>query len=750
MLSSLLLLENKKNTKQRKASSTSPASLQNLSTLPFKSCKNRLIMFLTVVSSLIFTDKRMAMQIFPESVRKIWNEWELRAMVLISLSLQAILILIGSWRKHSTSNILRIVLWLAYLSADSVATVSLGILSNNQEDSPGDSVNPDYIITAFWAPFLLLHLGGPDTITAYSLEDNELWLRHLLGVAVQVLVAFYVFLRAWSNKVLNFLAIPMFIVGIIKFGERTWVLRSASSEHFRESMLPHPDPGPNYARYMEEYSSKKAEGFKVELGPPIEAPKAENNSNDAGRVPDDSIQKAVILNKAYSFFETFKRLCADLILSFQNIEKSQTFFQNRNSEQAFEVIEIELGFMYDVFYTRAVLVHSRLGGILRCISLSLTVSVFLAFLFKEKHSYTGVDVAITYVLLVGAIILEMYAVVMLLSSDWTTLQLNKHKNGVLKPFHKAVSSIPLVKNNRWSNKLGQYNLITFCLKKRPAKCIFIKEDLFINKLLEKYRYQDSEDVSTELTNLIFMQLKEKSKSASNFDACKQLCANRGAQALHDAKCANELGWAIDRVEFEQSILLWHIATDLCYNADVKGNSDSDAVPNQNCKNSKQLSNYMLYLLVMCSFMLPNGIGQIRFQDTCAEAEDFFTERKSITDEEKACAMLLKVSTDISPSEVKGDRSKSVLFDACRLAKALQSMEVEGHWGTNEKKWELVSQVWVEMLSYAANRCRWSDHAQQLRRGGELLTHVWLLMAHLGLTEQFQISEGHKRAKLVVQ
>ncbi|BBG98798.1 Protein of unknown function D [Prunus dulcis] len=205
-----------------------------------------------VPHSLIFTEKRMAMQIFPESVRKIWNKWELRAMVLISLSLQAILILIGSCRKHSTSNILRIVLWLAYLSADSVATVSLGILSNNQEDSP-----------AFWAPFLLLHLGGPDTITAYSLEDNELWLRHLLGVAVQVLVAFYVFLRAWSNKVLNFLAIPMFIVGIIKFGERTWVLRSASSEHFRESMLPHPDPGPNYARYMEEYSSKKARDSRL-------------------------------------------------------------------------------------------------------------------------------------------------------------------------------------------------------------------------------------------------------------------------------------------------------------------------------------------------------------------------------------------------------------------------------------------------------------------------------------------------------
>ncbi|KAK7828887.1 hypothetical protein CFP56_029855 [Quercus suber] len=35
-------------------------------------------------------------------------------------------------------------------------------------------------------------------------------------------------------------------------------------------------------------------------------------------------------------------------------------------------------------------------------------------------------------------------------------------------------------------------------------------------------------------------------------------------------------------------------------------------------------------------------------------------------------------------------------------------------------------------------------------GGELLTHLWLLMAHFGLTEQFQISQGHARAKLVVK
>ena len=33
--------------------------------------------------------------------------------------------------------------------------------------------------------------------------------------------------------------------------------------------------------------------------------------------------------------------------------------------------------------------------------------------------------------------------------------------------------------------------------------------------------------------------------------------------------------------------------------------------------------------------------------------------------------------------------------------------------------------------------------------GEFLTHVWLLMVHLGITEQLQVSHGDARAKISV-
>ncbi|QHO22435.1 uncharacterized protein DS421_12g355230 [Arachis hypogaea] len=105
---------------------------------------------------------------------------------------------------------IRFVVWVTYLSADWLATVSLGTLANNQGDASTQDRN--HALQTIWAPFLLLHLGGPDTITAYALEDNTLWLRHLL----------------------------VFVSGIIKYAERTWVLRSASAEQLEESLLSAP------------------------------------------------------------------------------------------------------------------------------------------------------------------------------------------------------------------------------------------------------------------------------------------------------------------------------------------------------------------------------------------------------------------------------------------------------------------------------------------------------------------------------
>jgi len=114
---------------------------------------------------------------YMESMLAVRNEWEIRMLVLTSLALQVFLLFFAGIRKRNVSAALSLLLWLAYLLADSIAIYALGYLSQTRVPK---AFKRTHRIQALWAPFLLLHLGGQDTITAFSIEDNELWKRHLL------------------------------------------------------------------------------------------------------------------------------------------------------------------------------------------------------------------------------------------------------------------------------------------------------------------------------------------------------------------------------------------------------------------------------------------------------------------------------------------------------------------------------------------------------------------------------------------
>ncbi|KAL6342531.1 hypothetical protein AAG906_012380 [Vitis piasezkii] len=554
---------------------------------------------------------------------------------------------------------------------------------------------------------------------------------------------------------------PMFVTGLIKSGEKTWFQRSGSNDHFRNSTIPHPDAGPtdlspqylpptrptrchrsprvggcacatftagcnglccaafmaeydgvSYAAFMTECDCKKAEGYCVSCQPESEKSEVVNIPSPDPR--NESILVAAPLQKANEFFPKFKRLFTDVVLEPTDLEQSKLFFKNISWTEAFEVIEIELGFMYDIFYTKPMVAYDEWGLIRRFICLFSAISTIMGFLIIDKHEYSTIDVIITWLLLAGAIVQEIYSIILLCSSDWTISWLNKQEK------HEFRLPYLFPGNNRWSDSMAQYSLISYSLKKLPTKFSEVWKFFCISQMLE-CSSKNSNAVPKYLKSLIFEQLMEISKSASDIKEGKRLCAHRGDWTLEKMRCFSRLGWSIGE-EFDQSILIWHLATDLCYYTDL--NKNSSPVKNSDCKASKLLSDYMVYLLVKRPVMLPDGIGKIRFQDSCAAATRFF----------RTCTkLLLQVNTEIPPLKVKGDRSKSVLFDACRLAKSLQSLEAEKKWNC-EKKWEMMSHVWVEMLCYAACHCPHNRHAEELAKGGELLTHVWLLMAHFGITE----------------
>ena len=77
----------------------------------------------------------------------------------------------------------------------------------------------DQTIPFLWAPFLLLHLRGEDTITTLSMENNNLWLRHFLNLVVQVTLTLY---DIW--KFSDIIAATIIVAALIKYGEQTSAL----------------------------------------------------------------------------------------------------------------------------------------------------------------------------------------------------------------------------------------------------------------------------------------------------------------------------------------------------------------------------------------------------------------------------------------------------------------------------------------------------------------------------------------------
>ncbi|KAK3425899.1 hypothetical protein EUGRSUZ_F02459 [Eucalyptus grandis] len=680
-------------------------------------------------------------------------------MVVLTLAVQILLILFGHKRKSSHNLMLRIVVWSSYLTSDSFTTVALGVLSNKlAQVKTGGHLDSNDQLLAFWSPLLLLLLGGPDTITSYSLEDNALWLRHCLSLAVQTSATAYIIFIAWTNTCLSYLSSVMALVGFIKYGERVCALWMASHDKLKRSMLPPPDPSPNYPRFMEEYTLKQDEGYYVVADKVIEdqVPEGVCSSGD----DPSSVIDSEDIEKAYGLLQMFKCLFVELILSHDEKNTSKSIFKVIDREKAFRIVEIELGFIYDMLHTKAMVLYTKRGLSLRSFTFSSTLLVLVLFSLVEK-SPPWSDLFITYLLLAVIVFCETYSILMLVSSDWSDVWLCKrNKSSALR---RAVNFVRLPRQPRWSHSIAQFSFLSFCTTERPLVCHNMLEFLKINQDLEKYHYTLHEDMSGEIRQWIFHHVKEELANVEEKHDPVPMNIDNSLAQLVDNYHVRKAEWAT-KGDFDQVVLIWHIGTELLYYSDQERESVLHDI-----WVSKLLSRYMFYLLVVYPFMLPSGIGEIRLRDTFAEAFKFFKDHRIPNSKsnrepyqwiknlvisrgkrnemnpylQEASKMLLRVRTEVHPNQVKGGKSKSVLFDGCRIVAAFKETEVR-------KKWETIAKFWTKILMYAASQCRGDGHARQLRRGGELLTHVWLMMAHFGLTDHFKMTQGQAIAQLILR
>ncbi|KAK9682846.1 hypothetical protein RND81_10G100800 [Saponaria officinalis] len=199
----------------------------------------------------------------------------------------------------------------------------------------------------------------------------------------------------------------MIVVGCIKYLERTQALYYANTDNFRDSL--EMDQG-RVDPSTEGVAAGVNPNFTTTEGDPNV--RGNGNTNDFQREDEDEL-----VVEAYDFYNKFKGLIVDNFLSSKDRKECRDIFLNKEESKAFKIIEVELDLMYDVFYTKAFLLDSK-QTYLRVISSILVFVSLLWFAVMDKRNFYKVDVDITYVLLVGAIALDLCAIVMIILSDW--------------------------------------------------------------------------------------------------------------------------------------------------------------------------------------------------------------------------------------------------------------------------------------------------------------------------------------------
>ncbi|XP_037438976.1 uncharacterized protein LOC119306998 [Triticum dicoccoides] len=638
----------------------------------------------------------------------LWEEWGIQVLVLLSFMLQVFLLTFAGIRRRKASAVLRLVLWLAYLLADSTAIYALGCISVT-------SRSLEHRLVVFWAPFLVLHLGGQDTITAYALEDNRLWLRHLLTLVVQVLWTAYIVYKAMAgaDTFLLLATMFMFIVGVVKYGERTWALRCSNMANIRSSL--------------------KRTGVKNHLCGQLQGIKGDLDQEN-------------LLLLAHSVFDISKAYMVDSSVEVapSPSDDDSTGLVSFGWKEICTLVELELSLLYDILYTKAAVIHTWYGLFIRVTALSTTLAAFLLFQLSIKDGFSEVDITVSYILVVGALLLEIASVLRSIGSTWTCDLIHSRKWHRL--LHMAVSlrrCVGAQSYRSWSGTISQYNLLHLCTRDTMDLSSKLTKKMGLQDLWKEVHYSGTLSMSSDVRELVFMQIFKIMESSE--DAVKN---ERGGWVLRRSGLYSDLRWSID-ADYHESILIWSIATDIVIVCGKQANLEESATLR---KATSALSNYILFLLVALPSMLPGPLRRNLYEQTCNDLVDiwqrhgsteprdqvsfgcnlFHTLKKLFSkdspnssrhrEREKLARILLSKKHNLQTSDSPGP----TLLLGIQLADQLLSKE-----SNVPNLLQVIFGVWVETLCHAANRCSRDSHARQLSNGGELTSIVWLMSGLVG-------------------
>jgi hypothetical protein len=524
----------------------------------------------------------------------------------------------------------------------------------------------------------------------------------------------------------------MFIAGTIKYAERTWALMAAGN-----AMTPGSSSITDRVLHVEGSVIDDAKSYFQRLNEVV------SRADRDGKVDYEGV--VGVAGKGLRMCVEFLTDMTPFLMwrSGDIIDRAINKLQDlRNKELraqiAYKLAEIQLWLIYDFFYTKYGVLQFHMSlvnsGIERLVTFGATSTALALFLNAHLNglfsNLSRADVMVSYVLLIGAVALDLSSILIVISSYWPHLPLpgrGRFGDGLF-PGKSALFSVtrfayPLGKA-LWSGKMAQYNLIHGCIQEKKAN-LLMKCLRKIELVSDVTRIQ----VSPELKEFVFNKLLAIATTRHVNDYWKwDFSTFRGQwlrwelEATEEGRSVDQKLLHIDEGHFAGKVLMWHITTEMCFYTDNKAG-------NPPCRTmSRDLSNYIMYLIAKRGVKSgSNGyfeLGKVR-RDV----------RKALSHERFARGRLDQSSVVLYGYEGHG------YFSAHASTAAKELLKIT----CPAQRWELIATVWVEMLCYLAPNCDTGFHIKSLSTGAEFISQVRVLLVSLGipfLREPWQ-AEGNK-------
>ncbi|XP_034570103.1 uncharacterized protein [Setaria viridis] len=624
-----------------------------------------------------------------------------------------------------------------------------------------------YMDFTVWAVFLLLLLSSTDSLTACRLNDINSWksiyvkqlFKGVLLVYIIILFAFDFEQQDDAHYLWYPLSAILFVI-ILKSYVMIASMRMVSksylgknmrviTEYMRYKVVPFDPVTMEGCRYMvagEKHCINRRgrtpwyeqEDLKVTTVDQIWQCKGNLLTDDRGNALKDLCLSMALSKMLNRRFDGFKLSKAELQKTHDFVFKG-LLAGDEPHLRAFRVIEEELVFVHDMYYTRYSYLYQKgkyLALCLPVIMIALCSWLTVACLdvkyqddrYRSNHGKRSL-MSETIVIMVVLAFLEVYQLYLYIASGWFKVALIR--SYVAAPYFQTscfsemiIRLLLMLKAFRpWKGRLGQYCFLeNLGRRSKLMSCLHYGTLGLLDKAMKGSK--NSVKLSEDVKKAIIDSLLASNGVLTNGVTSLQ---KNGVHGLSWACDANATVGAVTR-----TILVWHIATTLSEHQLDKQGKKAKAV-----RTASTLSKYCMHLLAFAPDLLPDhhSISEAILDQSIDKEGDQWQRLGGLlegaNDLESRCKKLLKISTNDG-----NDDEAPLLAKGAQLARQIEGIQ------DSKLRWKVLSDFWAEMMLYISPSDDARVHLEVLPKGGEFITHIWALLTHAGVLKRGPTEPKH--------